>query len=196
MKSVKFILGIPAAALLIFLFGNVFISQKFHVERTVFVEVSDTTAFKYAANYNLNNTWNPYFKKEPSAIYSITGKPGTGGYSFSLKGKEQGDVKVEFINTYPYKAIYQKVTLKSSMNGTYENNIYFNRAYKGTFVTWTFAGTSKNILEKWASLFYDDTIGEEFQSGLDNLKEELEKEQFSHFAPPKKSPAVVQVSKL
>lgn len=196
MKKIKFIAAIAIAALIIFLSGSVFISPKFHVERTVFIEVSDTTAFKYAADYNLNNTWNPYLTKDPSAIYSIIGTPGVDGYSFTLKGKEQGDVKVEFINTYPYKAIYQKVTLKSSMDGIYENNLYFSKAYKGTFVTWTFAGENKNLMEKWASLFYDDTIGEEFQTGLDKLKEELEKGQFSHFDPPAKPRINVRLSNL
>jgi len=176
MKALKIALITASALFGIFLSGYLFIPKNFFVQRSVFSSVSDTAAFKYAANYKLFNTWNPFFEKEPHANYSIKGTPDLAGYSFSWNGKTVGKGNFEFIGQEPYRAIYQKLTFNSPWNGSFIDNMYFAKTYKGIIITWTFSGENKSLLDRWKSLFYDNMVGDDYQRGLDKLKEELEKE--------------------
>ncbi|WP_207534969.1 hypothetical protein [Desertivirga arenae] len=176
MKYYKLVLTGGILIITAFFMGSFFIAKNFFIQRSVFIEASDTAAFDYASNYKHFNSWNPFYEKEPKARYKISGSPGTAGYSFSWHGEEVGSGKFEFVGNERYKAIYQKLTYERPFEGSFLNYMYFTKTYKGIIVTWAFCGENKTTLDKWKSLFYDQMVGEDYQMGLNKLKEELEKQ--------------------
>jgi len=179
MKPLRIVIKALSISVFVFFAGSLFISKKFFLERNVFVEVSDTTAFKFAADYRQFNLWNPYFDEDPDANYTVIGSPGNNGQALSWDGKVIGKGKFEFVSQEPYKALYQKAVVENPVSGSFDNNMYFFKAYKGTIVTWTLSGECHSVIDKWKSLFYDITIGEDCQTGLDKFKEELESQELS-----------------
>lgn len=152
--------------------------KKFHLERSITVEKPIAEVFLYLKNIKNQDHWSPWKKKDPNMKQEFFGEDGTVGFIAHWEGNkdvgvgeqeikgivenEQIDTELRFIK--PWKSESDAFLKVKEVNS---NN---------TEVVWGFSGVNKvpmNIM----MLFYnmDKAVGKDFDEGLNDLKQVLEK---------------------
>jgi hypothetical protein len=165
------VIGIIAIILLI----PVFLKSTFLIERSIVISKPANVIFQTVSDYHTWKNWSVWSLQDPLQTISILGKPGEIGHSQEWDGKVNGKGKqtisalvkdkeltfdLEFLDPNPMKSI-AKFT--------------FEPVEGGTKVTWSTSGESEYPVGRYFGLFLDGLIGPDFEAGLNNLKNILEK---------------------
>jgi len=152
--------------------------KSFHLERSVVVEKPISEVFPYLKSVKNQNDWSPWKKKDPDMKQEFFGEDGTVGFISRWVGNkdvgegeqeikrivenEQIDTELRFFKPWKSKSdAFLKVKEINSNN---------------TEVIWGFSGNNKvpfNIMMLFFSM--DKTVGKDFEEGLNDLKQVLEK---------------------
>ncbi len=174
MKLLK-ILGIVIVGLItILLIVAAILPSQIHVSRSVQINAKPETVYKYVADFNNFIKWNPWSQKDPSAEHIIDGTPQALGHFWSWRGEDVGEGSLTIEKLDPGKRIDSKLVFASPMQGEAKDIWIFSENDNATNAEWIYEGTLKYPLERFFGLLMDGMIGNEFETGLGNLKKMIE----------------------
>lgn len=175
MKILKIILYALGGLVALFLVVALFLPARYEVTRTI--EIKQPTEAVYAKVSDLNQwlSWNPWSRQEPSAKNTITGEAKQVGQKWAWEGKVVGKGSMTIGELQTNKSITLQLNFEAPMQDQAANSLLFAPTATGTKVTWLMKGDLAYPIGRYFGLMIDGMIGKDFEDGLRNLKNELEK---------------------
>ncbi|RDX38210.1 hypothetical protein DZA50_00700 [Kangiella sp. HD9-110m-PIT-SAG07] len=178
MKFLKnLFIGIAVLAIIIIIVGF-FLPQTTHVERSITINASQDTVFQQVNTFDDFNSWSPWHKMDPSAMYEYSGPDSGVGAKMSWESDnaQLGTGSQEIVeSTYP-KFVKTELLFGDDPNPGYATFELEELAPRETKVTWSFeADFGNNIIGRYFGLFMDGMLGSTYEEGLQALKEKIEK---------------------
>ena len=173
MKYLKYLLIGLGSIIVIVLIISAFMPSEYALQRSVQINLPDSTVFRFTADHNNRKLWDPWLEMEPSAVVKVTGTPGQSGYTWQWEGKTIGNGLMKTVALHPYSMIRSEIYF----GGSEEPGIInweFTPAENGTLVSWSIKGPLGYPLERLMGPLMDSMIGDSFEKGLSNLKSVLE----------------------
>ena len=151
--------------------------EEFRVVRTQTISAKPEAVFEQINNFHKWNAWSPWAKMDPNAKNTFEGSEDGVGAKFSWDGNSQvGAGHMTLLESTPGQ--YVKIKLEFERPMTCTNVAEFRLKPEGdaTTVAWTVYGPYQ-FIGKVMSLFcdMDKMVGSDFEKGLNNLKEIVEK---------------------
>jgi hypothetical protein len=174
-KKIALVVVILIAALLGFAETK---PDTFSVQRSASIKAPPEKIFALINDFHSWNSWSPYEKLDPKMKRAYNGAVNGKGAVYEWDGNNRvGKGRMEILDTSPPS----KVTIKLDFVKPFEahNIAEFTLDGKGdsTNVTWSMHGPNPYIA-KVMSIFFnmDNMIGKDFESGLANLKTNVQGE--------------------
>jgi hypothetical protein len=148
-----------------------------HVERSAGIKASPEKIFPMISDFHNWSAWSPYEKLDPAMKRTFSGAPRGNGAVYEWEGNSNvGQGRMEITNASPSSNVTIKLDFVKPMEG--HNVAVFTLEPKGdtTNVTWSMDGPTP-YLGKLIGVFLnmDNMIGNDFATGLGNLKAQAEK---------------------
>jgi len=179
----KILIGL--AGLIVLVIGVIvalvlFTPTEFEVERETVIARSKADVFSYLTKIKKQEDWGPWIKKDPKTKVTYTGNDGDVGFvsKWESDHPEVGSGEQEIKKITEGERIDIEVRFKEPWETSSDSYLKTSEAGEGkTKVQWGFTGSMPRPMNLML-LFIDmnDAVGKDFESGLQNLKEELEKE--------------------
>ena len=174
LKTIAIIVVVLIAAVLIYAATR---PDNFRVQRSLDIKAPPERIFALINDLHAWATWSPYEKKDPAMKRTHSGAPGGKGAIYEWDGdKNVGKGRMEITDTTPSSKIVIKLDFFSPFEG--HNTAEFTMVGSGeaTNVTWAMYGPAA-FITKLMGLFFnmDKMIGDDFATGLANLKAVAEK---------------------
>lgn len=146
------------------------------VERSVSIEAPPETIYPLIADLQTWRSWSPWEKKDPAMKRTYAGAAAGMGATYAWEGnREIGSGRMEIVDANPSRVL---INLDFIEPFEAHNMAEFRLAPEGdsTRVTWTMEGP-QNLIGKMMCVVIDmdQMIGEDFETGLANLKAIAEK---------------------
>lgn len=141
------------------------------------IQAPDSTIYKSIADFKEFYKWNPWAKMDPSAVTTFSGTPATPGHQYNWKGKETGAGYMKIRTLQANKDLDIELKFIEPFESMADTKFDITPEQGGNKVTWTMSGEN-NMISKWMCVIMggmDKMIGKDFESGLANLKEKVEK---------------------
>jgi len=174
MKALKWILGIVAVLVVVFLAGSLLIDPRYRVERSTVVNAPPAKIYPLIAAPKEWVRWTVWNEREPGMKTTFSGPPSGQGAKWEWEGKD-GKGNMEFTAAEPDKSITYRL-------GFVEMNMFSTGALtltpqgNNTRVSWTNEGDmGRNPMMRWFAPFMDKMMGPDFEGGLAKLKALAEK---------------------
>ena len=174
LKTIAIVVVVSIAAILIYAATK---PDSFRVQRTTTIQSPPDRIFALLTDLRGWGSWSPYEKRDPAMKRTYSGAGSGKGAVYEWEGNSQvGAGRMEIIDTSPHK-----VTIKLDFIKPLEghNTAEFTLEPKGesTDVTWAMYGPAPYI-SKLMGVFLnmDKMIGNDFATGLANLKTVAEKQ--------------------
>jgi uncharacterized protein YndB with AHSA1/START domain len=148
----------------------------FRVARSTTIHATPEKIFPLIADLRRFNTWNPYERKDPNIKGTYNGPASGKGAAYAWESKEVGTGSMEITDTTPPS----KVAIRLDFVKPFEahNNVDLTLVPKGdaTEVTWAMSGHVPFVGKVVHVLVnMDRMVGDDFETGLANLKALAEK---------------------
>lgn len=169
-------LGLTLLSILVLLLViPLFLPSDFHVERSIIIERHVDVVFTAVTNMKERSEWDPWIEMEPDAKMLINMTPNIIGSGFSWKGEVIGEGKLKITEFLSNRYIKSKIEFISPQKMEADVLWSFDEMNGDTKITWAFEGTLSYPIEKWYGIFLDKSMGPQFEKGLSNLKQFVEK---------------------
>jgi uncharacterized protein YndB with AHSA1/START domain len=179
MKALKAILFTLAAIIALALIAALFIEKEYAVEREITINKPVSEVFdyiKYLKNQDSYSKWNTM---DPNMKHSYTGTDGTVGFIAAWEGnKNFGVGEQEIMKIIEGERIETQLRFKEPFEA--QDDAYMTTTMidsTTTKVIWGFSGAfayPMNLMKLIMNM--EEQLGSDFETGLQNLKEILEKE--------------------
>ena len=174
MKIIKRILLVLLSIVVIALIVALFIPKDYSVERSVTINKPRTEVFDYIKYLKNQNQYSKWAKMDSAAKLTFTGTDATPGFisAWDSKKDKVGAGEQEIKSITPNQRIDYELRFKRPWSSV--ANAYMTTDSTGanqTTVKWGFKGTMPypmNIMKLFMNM--EKMIGEDLQTGLDNLK--------------------------
>lgn len=168
---IKAIVYIIVAITVVFYGGAYVLPPEAKVERTIEIAAPPEKVFAIAGDLRRVPEWSPWLAADPAT-------------RFTFEGPEQGGVGqvMRWASNNPLVGTgTQKVTgltpnerLETEADygefGTSRSVLSLAPKPGGTIVTWSFRSPLPGVIDRWAGLMIDGSLGAEYEKGLANLK--------------------------
>jgi hypothetical protein len=131
--------------------------------------------FPALADFNIHMIWSPWNEKEPDAANEITGVPQNVGHKWEWKGDIIGHGTQTITSLEKNKHVKTELSfIKPQQSHAY---VFYTLEPKksSTWVTWGFTTKARYPLGRYMGLFLERFLAKDFEHGLENLKNYLEK---------------------
>ncbi len=164
----KVLIALGAVVLLLFAVG-IFLPSRTHIERGILIDAPAATVFALVNDFHQIGKWSPWQETDPNARYEISGPRRGVGAMLAWDGNVVGQGSQRIIESIPHERVVSELNLGGPGSTTSTFNLQASDA--GTTVVWSFdASFGLNLLGRYAGLMFDSIIGEDYESGLMNLK--------------------------
>ena len=170
MKILKGILLVFVVLIILFLLVGLFLPSTSHVERSITISVPTDSVYALVADYNYYQDWNPWLKMEPTAKGEISGPVGQVGQKWAWEGKIIGSGSLITEEIIPGKYIKSNLVFTAPQAMQSKDIWKFESVNIGSKVIWINEAELSYPIERYFGLFMDSLLGEDFESGLTNLK--------------------------
>jgi len=153
-----------------------FLPSTTEVSRQTLINKEIQSVFSMVNNYREFNKWSPWAKRDEKTIYEFTGAESGVGAKMSWKSQhpQVGTGNQEIIESIDGERI--RVKLQFQGQGDAFAEFRFAEQDNKTEVIWMFeTHHGMNLLGRYFGLFFDSLIGPDYEAGLTNLKNLLEK---------------------
>ena len=176
MKVLKYLgLGLLILIVLLALVG-LLLPSTYHVERSISIKGKSADVFQYINNLKTWPDWTVWNAAKYPDLKQEFHEPSSGaGASYSWTSKQTGDGTMKLVSADPEKGIAYELDFE---HGKYPSKgvIKTEAAGDSVKVTWTNEGElGMNPIGRYFGLMMDSFLGPDFQKGLENLKEKVEK---------------------
>jgi uncharacterized protein YndB with AHSA1/START domain len=151
--------------------------NRFSVTRTTTINASPETIFPHVNDLQLWGAWSPWARLDPTAKYTFEGLTSGTGAKTSWEGNRKvGAGSMAITDSRPYETIKFRLDFLKPMKASNTAEFTFKPQGSQTLVSWTMSGDN-NFMSKLVSLFMncEKMVGDQFDQGLANLKEVVEK---------------------
>jgi dienelactone hydrolase len=178
MKKILYILGVLVILVLV---ATVLMPAHTHVERSIVIDASPTTVYRYVADFRQFNRWSPWAQHDPETKYEFSG-PAIGAGSrmawFSEHPKV-GSGSQQVVEAAPPHKLKVKLEFGEDMGPTF-GSYTLEPQDKSTKLVWAFdADFGLNPLHRFFGLWMDRMVGPDYEQGLTSLKQLVESEAVS-----------------
>jgi len=153
----------------------VFLKPTFHIERSIIIEKPASEIITTVSDYNTWKNWSPWALNDPAQVVTVSGKPGTVGHVQTWEGQINGKGKQTIASVTPNKEVVFNLEFIDPNPMVSVARMNFEDFGSGTKLTWSNDGDSEYPVGRYFGLFLDGMIGPDFEKGLTNLKNLLEK---------------------
>ncbi|GAB5399922.1 MAG: hypothetical protein Aureis2KO_15070 [Aureisphaera sp.] len=152
--------------------------KKYHVYRSVSINRPVGDVFSYIKIVKNQDEWSPWKKRDPGMKQIFTGEDGTVGFlsRWESDHKNVGWGEQEIKNIVNNEKIETELRFLKPFKSQSDAYIKTDAEGDGTKVTWGFHGKHKvpmNIMMMFFNM--DKAVGKDFDEGLADLKQVLEK---------------------
>jgi uncharacterized protein YndB with AHSA1/START domain len=172
----KWILGVFAALIVIFIGGGFLLPGEAVVQRQTIIKAPPEKVFAIIGDIRRNNDWSPWAELDPNMKVAYEG-PASGIGQKLVWDSPNPDVGkgsqtiTEFVEN---RRIASELDFGDM--GKAIASMELASVPEGTGVTWGFKSELNNIAERWFGLLFDRWIGADYEKGLAKLKTLAEKE--------------------
>jgi hypothetical protein len=174
---IKKILAGVAILLALILIYAAFKPGEFHVQRTLSMQASSEKIFPLINDYHNWSSWSPYERLDPNMKRTLSGPPSGQGAIYEWSGNNKaGAGRMEITQSVPSSKIAIKLDFSKPFEG--HNIAEFTLQPKGnsTDVTWAMSGPMPYAAKVMTTFInMDKMVGNEFETGLANMKAVAEK---------------------
>ena len=172
MKILKIIgLGILGILVLILIIP-VFLSSKTTVTRSAMINAPADSIYQYIANFDKFTQWSPWYEMEPTAAVTIEGNGLNSKYSWA--GEKTGKGSMTIINLEPNKSVDIKLQFTEPFQSLASTKWMLEPSSSSTKITWEMS-QDLSYMMRYMGLTMDGMVGKDFEKGLSNLKNKIEK---------------------
>ncbi|MEK6797132.1 MAG: SRPBCC family protein [Spirochaetota bacterium] len=174
-KKVLIILGIiivVAAAVVVT--APVFLPKTYTVSRTIEIHAAPSAIYRTLGDFDEFMKWQPWIRYEPEAKKVITGKPFTIGARYEWEGKRLGKGSMMITSLAQNEYVETELIFGGADASKSVNRVSLAPMEKATKVTWTLRG-GMSYFERYFAPMMDSMLGKDFEGGLKNLKEYIER---------------------
>ncbi|HSD68224.1 MAG TPA: SRPBCC family protein [Woeseiaceae bacterium] len=169
----KVLIGVGGILLLVLAVG-IFLPSRAHVEREILIDAPAATIFALVNDFRQVAKWSPWQESDPNARFEIGGARRGVGATLEWDGDIVGQGSQHITESVPYEKVVSELELGGQGSATV--TFALRPSDSGTTVLWSFdAGFGMNLLGRYAGLMLDNIIGEDYESGLRNLKSMAER---------------------
>jgi RimJ/RimL family protein N-acetyltransferase/uncharacterized membrane protein len=173
-KALYIVLGLVALVLI----TAVIMPKDYAVEKEVVINQPNDEVFAYLKSLKNQDNWSVWYSKDPNIKKSFTGTDGTVGFTSMWEGnKDVGKGEQEITHIEEGERIDTELRFLEPFEST--NNAYMITEpidSASTKVKWGFTGAMPipmNVMLPFMGM--EESVGKDFQDGLNNLKGILEK---------------------
>jgi len=171
MKAViKAIVFVLVGITVIFYGGAYMLPGEARVERSTVIAAAPDKVFAIAADLRRLPEWSPWVETDPATRFTFEGPQEGAGQAMHWASNNPmvGSGTMTVTEALPFVRV---VTVSDYTGfGTSTATMNFSPAGAGTRVTWVFQSKLPGVIDHWAGLGMDKTIGAEFETALGKLK--------------------------
>jgi effector-binding domain-containing protein/carbon monoxide dehydrogenase subunit G len=174
MKVLGRIFGVLVGLIIILAIVGLFLPREISVTRSIEIDAPPTTVFALVNGFRHFNRFSPWADLDPNAEYTYTGPEEGVGAAMRWTSDEIGSGSQEVIESVPYSKVKTALVFDGSGGGTATFHLQPVETgdASGTAVEWVFdMDAGYNLVNRYFGLVMDDMLGENYELGLQNLKE-------------------------
>ncbi|BCU78435.1 SRPBCC family protein [Luteolibacter sp. LG18] len=174
LKKILLALGL---AVIVFLVVAALQPADFKITRSATVAAPPAAVFEHVNDYHKWQDWSPWAKMDPAMKVTYEGPASGKGASYAWVGNSKvGEGRMSITDSDPAKRVTMKLEFLKPFAATNTAEFTLAPEGSGTTVTWTMTGKN-NFMAKAFGLVMnmDKLVGKDFEKGLSNLKEIVEK---------------------
>ena len=171
-----------AGIVILFLFAAFIVTgfllpAQVHIERSITVQRPAPMMFELLDGYRYFDKWSPWAKRDPDAVFTVSGPESGVGARLSWTGDPQlvGSGWQEIVVSKPYELI--KIKLDFDAQGPADTGFSLEAQGDATRITWFFdsdltkgVNVLDSFLARYFGLLFDRWVGGDYEAGLANLK--------------------------
>jgi uncharacterized protein YndB with AHSA1/START domain len=176
MKSViKAIVFFLVGLTVIFYGGAYMLPGEARVERSIVIAAPPEDVYVIAADLRRMPEWSPWVEADPRTTFSFEGPPqGVGQVMrWASNNPMVGSGTMTVTEALPFVRV--ATTSDYTGFGSSAATLNFAPEGKGTRVTWQFHSALPGVIDRWAGLGMDRTIGDEYDKALASLMDLAER---------------------
>ncbi|WP_339710233.1 SRPBCC family protein [uncultured Kriegella sp.] len=152
--------------------------KTYHVSRSIIISKPRIEVFKYLKSLKKMDEWSPWATRDPNMKKRFTGIDGeVGAISYWNGNKDVGEGEQEIMKVIDGERIESELRFLKPWKSTSDCYLQVEDEQHGqTKVIWGFMGGNRfpmNIMILFRSM--DKMVGKDFEEGLNNMKDVLEK---------------------
>ena len=175
----KWLLYLLIVLVLVFIVLMLIAPKEYKVERSTIINKTNAEVFNYLKFLKNQDSWAPWANIDPDMEKTYTSTDGEVGFISAWKSnhKKVGHGEQEITKIVDGQRIDTELRFLKPFKSTSNGYLLLDDVDGGTKVTWGFEGEMKppmNIMMLFMNM--EKSAGSDFETGLQNLKEILEKE--------------------
>ncbi|MGZ3930265.1 MAG: SRPBCC family protein [Bacteroidia bacterium] len=172
MIVIYIIAGLIAAVLII----AALMPSSYSIEKIITINASPEKVYGKISDLNQYRDWNPWQKMEPESKSTITGTPATPGHKFAWEGKKIGMGSLTIKEVKPFSEVHITLEFLKPWKALASDDWKFEKAGdRQVKVTWSNSGPLAYPMARLMSPLINKNLNQQFEQGLNNLKEVCEK---------------------
>jgi len=173
MKVLKIIGIILLAIIGICLIAVLMQPSQGHIEKSIVINAPASSVFAEVSDFEKFNVWSPWAKMDPEAKQTVEGPAASVGHKMAWNGPKTGTGE-QWI-----EKIIENEYVKNGMKfggseTTFYNEFILTPQGEGTKITWTYDGANEGLSGKAMWLVMGSMMGDQFEQGLNDLKQIVE----------------------
>jgi uncharacterized protein YndB with AHSA1/START domain len=150
----------------------------FHIERSASIAAPPELVFSFINDFRRWGAWSPWEKLDPNMKREYSGSPSGAGAKYDWAGNDdvgEGGMRIE--ESQPPSRVSLEIEFRKPWQATNQTTFSITPTASGSDVTWGMDGTSDFMFKAVGLVMnMDETVGKDFQAGLENLKRVAEAE--------------------
>ena len=173
----------------VFVVTGYLLPKQIHIERSITIDRPAAMMFEILNGYRHFNEWSPWAKRDPKALFTVSGPESGVGARMSWAGDPQlvGSGWQQIVASKPYEQI--NIKLDFDAQGIADTGFTLVAKGDGTEITWFFdsdltegVNFLDSFLARYFGLLFDRWVGGDYEAGLANLKAYAESLPVSDFS--------------
>lgn len=175
MRSLVLLSAISGGILAGFLILIAFLPAEFQLQRTIRIQQPIDVVFQELNSFQNRKKWDPWIRQEPKAITEVSGPVRGVGAIWKWKGQRIGSGTLKIIKTKENQRIFSTIEYGPPQDSKADISWQLQTKQEATEVTWTISIPLAYPFQRIFGLFLEEIVGPQYEKGLKNLKEYLEK---------------------
>lgn len=171
MQMLKQILVGALSFSVLFLLIALFLPATYHVERSVFIQQPVEKVYRHVCDLNYWAAWNPWTSRDSTVKNAITGSGREIGSTWLWEGEVIGTGSLTIQEMTPNRFMQSRLVFQKPQKFESDDIWKFKPLPEGTQVIWINEGELEYPVDRVFGLLMDSMLGEDFEQGLENLKQ-------------------------